>query len=723
MDLARRQYRSVQDRLSAVSYLRTIPQAVWAGGGFVLAFVAVTWPLTPRFTHATYGGPGDGWALIWQTRFRLDHGISYFSPTFSTDIGWPLGAEYPSSLLLSNAVIELPSMLLLALGVGDVTAYNLIVLAAAVGSSLAMYACLRGLGCRASVAFWGGFAYLLAPWHLEKLSIHPTLAMMACFPLLVLGIVEWARSPGLRSGAIIVAAAVLGTYAHSYYGLAVGIVLVAALPLLLLAARRRGTLGLTLRRTGLLVLPLLLLPLPIALALQLQESEVAAQLDRPIYDVAFTARPYMWLLPSPDNAVFGERSREYVTSRGLRPNEGELALFVGYLSLMLAGAGVLFAALGRTTRLGAALAACMALLGVLLVLPANADVPLLGDTRMPIAYLNDAVEFISTPARFFALTLTGIVILGGLGLEALVRRVDRRVAIGAVVAACLLSAIELPLRRDNFVVDTRAPALVTLIEQVVPDGAPLAQYPSLTRDFLPIANQLFYQLEHGHPLLNGAPVATPEDAARITVQNQHDPQLASKLALLGFRWATYDAGQTQQAGVGPVDARNYVPPPGLEVVRRLPNGSALMRVTARPAIGLAGIATGFDRSDRWMTRPDATILACVGATSEYVLRFQAAAFAQTRFFTLGDSKLLLVDASGRQNDVRARLHLRAGWQLLQFDLIGSKPVRPSDVTPSTDTRPLVMTVGEITVEGPRGDPEACQRPPANRAALDRPVPD
>ncbi len=120
-----------------------------------------------------------------------------------------------------------------------------------------------------------------------------------------------------------------------------------------------------------------------------------------------------------------------------------------------------------------------------------------------------------------------------------------------MAAACLLSALELPFRRDNFVIDTRPPRLVALVERARPCGAPLAQYPSMTRDFFPVANQLFYQLAHGHPLLNGAPAATPEDAVRISVENKDDPELRQKLALLGFRWATFDAGQAQQVGVAP----------------------------------------------------------------------------------------------------------------------------------------------------------------------------
>jgi hypothetical protein len=685
---------------------------LWALSGFAIAFWAVTWPLLSRFGHATYGGPGDGWALIWQTRFRLDHGISYFSSTYSTDIAWPVGSHYVNSILLSNAAIELPNLLLLGVGIGDVPAYNLVVLGVALGSSLAMYACLRRLDCRPSVAFWGGLAYLIAPWHLEKLSIHPTLASLAFLPLLVLGIVEWARSPNLRSGALVVAAAALGTYTHSYYGLATGLFLATSLPLVLVAARRRGTLRSTLRRSALLLVPLLLVPLPLGIALQLQDAQLAAQLDRPVYDVAFTAHPYLWLLPSPDNPVLGELSRDYVSSRGLRANEGELALYVGVITLILAAAGLVFAARGRVTRLGAALGAWMALLGVALSVPATVRVPLLGAVKMPVAYLNDVVAFISTPARFFALTLTGAILLAGLGLEGLIRRLDRRLAIPLVAVACLLSALELPFRRDGFVVDTRPTPIVHLIEQTVPSGDPVAQYPSMTRDFKPIADQLFYQLAHGHPLLNGATPATPEDAVRSSVEGKDDPALASKLALLGFHWATYDARQAQEAGLAPADARGYVPPRGLKVVRRLPDGSAVMRVQARPAAALAGIATGIDRVDRWMTSPDATILACASSTGEYVLRFQSGAFAEPRRFTLGNSRPLVVDASGQLNDVRAKVALRAGWNLLRFHLIGSKPVRPSDVIPGhSDTRPLVMTVGAITVSGPRGPPANCQHGP------------
>jgi hypothetical protein len=720
MAVARRQYRELPTRLFALSSsVSAVPGWILATAGFVAAFVIVTWPLVPRFDHATFGGPGDGWALIWQTRFRFEHGVSYFSPTFSTDVAWPVGTEYVSSLLLSTAAVELPNMLLLLLGIGDVSAYNLIVLFAAVSSSLAMYALLRRLGCRPAVAFWGGLVYLLAPWHLEKLAIHPTLASMAALPLLLLGVLEFARSPGFRSGALIVGAFALATFTHSYYAVGAAATLAASLPFVLVAARRRGILGALFKRLPPVALGLLLVPAPILVAMRLQSGAVESQLDRPLYDTVFAARPYLWLLPSPDNPIFGDAARQYVADRALTPNQGELALYVGFATLALAFVGAVAALRSTVPKLAAALATATALVGVALSIPRIVHLPLVGNATMPVGYVNDLLGFISTPARFFAFTLTGLVVLGGLGLEWIAGQWGR-LALVPVVAACLLSAIELPFHRDGMVADTTPPELVHVIESEVGKSEAVAQYPSMSRDFLPIANQLFYQVAHRRPLLNGATVGSVEDAVRNSVENRDDPSLASKLALLGFRWATYDSAQAIFSGVDPVTARRYEPPTGLQVVRRLPDGSELMRVTAKPAGSLAAVATGFERVEGWMTHPRATVLVCATSAGPHVIRFQATGFAEPRRIRFAGRAFFTVDASGRPNPVRVRLRLRRGWQLLPLELLGSKPTRPSDVLPgSTDTRSLVMTVGSVDVDGPVGDPQACRHPLAGQRALER----
>ena len=682
--------------------------------GYALALIAVTWPLAVRFGHATYGGPGDGWALIWQTRFRFEHGISYFSPTHSTDVAWPVGTDDVSSVLLSNAAIELPTFFLLLLGVDDVAAYNLVDLVGALAGSLAMYALLRRLECRASVAFWGGLAYLLAPWHLVKLGIHPTLGSIACFPLLLLGIHEWSRSYRLRAGLIVVGAFGLAAYTHSYYGLAAGLVLIVATPLLLVRAHAQGLIRRAVRRTALLAGGLLIVVVPLAAALLAQSPGVSSQLDRPLYLIEFAARPYLWVLPHPDNPIFGETSRTYIVDHGLRPNEGELSLYLGLLTIALALAGALFVAWRRAARFDGALAFVTALLGVALSAPGEVAIPLFGTVRAPVSYVNDVVGFISTPARFFVLTLTGMIVLGALGLEGLARRIPGHFALLAVGVACAISALELPIRHDGMVVDTRSPALVTAIEQTVPEDAPIAQYPSLSRGFLLTANQLFYQLDHGHPMLAGADSSSTAEGLRESAEDPSDPATPRKLALYGYDWATYDVGQAAAAGMSLPAAQGYQPPPGFRVVRRLPDGSTIMRVVARPAEAVAGLGAGFTRGDRWLADQEGTIAACATRHARYSLRFTAAEFGGARTLRIGDSSPFVVVGEGKE--YRVPLTLRRGWQALKVELIGSEPTRPSDIIPGyRDDRTLSVRFGRLMIRGPGGPPGPCRRGPLRSA--------
>jgi hypothetical protein len=54
---------------------------------------------------------------------------------------------------------------------------------------------------------------------------------------------------------------------------------------------------------------LLTVLIPIAAALLAQSPGVSSQLDRPLYLIKFAARPYQWVLPHPEDPIFGEASR------------------------------------------------------------------------------------------------------------------------------------------------------------------------------------------------------------------------------------------------------------------------------------------------------------------------------------------------------------------------------------------------------------------------------
>src|SRR5207248_6764440 len=115
---------------------------------------------------------------------------------------------------------------------------------------------------------------------------------------------------------------------------------------------------------------------------------------------------------------------------------------------------------------------------------------------------------------------------------------------------------------------------------------------------------------------------------------------------------------------------------------------------------------------RWLTQSSGTILACASAGGSYTFRFGVGAFAVNRVFTIGNGRIIAVPASGGEHQIRTRIPLRTGWQFLRIRLLGSEPIRPSDVIPGEpDSRPLAVSISPMSVSGARASPAHCRRAP------------
>lgn len=691
--------------------------ALLALAGYVLAVTAATWPLAAHMGRDTYGGPGDGWALIWQTRERWEIGPSYFSPSDYAEIAWPFGTRFPSGILLSNIVTEIPNFALLAIGLGDVPAYNVLTFAAAVTSAMAMFLVLRRLDVEAAAAFWGGLVLILVPWELDRLAIHLTLATLVALPLLLLGAVKWIRRPDLRSGGLLVIAVAVAIHTHVYYGLIAALALAMALPLAALVAYHGGRLREMAVRSAVLAGALLLVATPLIVALVSQRSSVSRQLERPLYLSELALKPHLLGLPSEDNPVFGGLVRDHIAKGGLASNTGELALYLGWVTIALAVCGLVAALIGRTPRLPAGLAATWVAAGLVLSLPETVGLPLLGETSMPIAYLQDMATFISTPTRFFVMTIVGVIVLAALGLETLRPLMGVRPWLGIVALAVVLSAIELPVDPSARLVDaTTPPPIVLAVMNTIPKGEPVAQYPSVDRSLQAVADQLYWHGVHWHPVLNGAASQTFEDAVRREVSAPQDRRTPGLLSLLGFRWLTLDPAGFAISPGGWSETR--VPHHGVSEMRALGDGSRIFRVTAPAAPGIVVRWTGFSNEGPtadtlWLASPQGELLVCASRGGTHRLSFRSSAFAQQRTLRIGDGTVR-VPVRRALVEVGLDLPLRTGWQVLPIRLVGSQAQRPSDlVEGSDDYRLLSVSVGHARLEGPPGgDPRPCRTRPA-----------
>ncbi len=692
---------------------------VVALAAYSAVFAIATWPLVTRMGSATYGGQGDGWALIWQTWYRARHGLSYFSSPVDSGLAWPFGLKIPSAPLLSNVTTEWPTVALIRLGAGGVLANNLVLMGVTVASALAMYAVARRLGARPAVAFWAGLVYIIAPWELDRVAIHLTLSFLAAFPLLLLGIVEWTRRPSWRAGALVVGATALAVYTHAYYGFAAGVVLVACLPIVLVAMARRPGRPRDLLALGTLTAAIAVVAAPLAIAVTFQSAGISQQLNRPLHLTEWALDPRLLLLPSVENPVFGGFSRQVVGDNPVASQTtGELALYLGWVTLALAAVGIWAAVTRRTARLPIVVAGVAAALGFGLALPATVNFPVLGPTSMPVSYAQHAVTFISTPARFFVLLLTAVIVMAALGLEVLVSGRSRRTARLIVAGAIVFSLVELPVWVSGRVVDaTTPPPVITAISRLVPAGEPIIQYPSAVNGLPVSADQFFWQIVHGHPLVNGALTGSPEDAVREVVSDPTRAQTPSELALLGVHWATYEA---QPVFFPRIPEYHGIPrpEPGFRVVERFPGGSMIMRVTAAPASEIVVLGEGFEAPEggrvdwRWIIGSHARLLVCATSAGPYRLRMRVRGFAVPRVIDVGGVRVHApTGGEGVADEVPVRLD--RGWQWVTIQLVGSSPVRPLTLDPSsTDGRPLAVEITPPTLlGGPSvGDPQACHAP-------------
>src|SRR6185503_8628702 len=135
--------------------------------GAVAAASLLTWPLVPNLGSAFMGSIGaDASAGIWWFwHLNQEGGYHLFGQTHHVLQGAPFGYRESNALNLQWLLPYYPAYLATAV-VGEVAAYNLVVLGGFVLSAIAMYVLVRSLGASPLVAAWAGLVSIVFPAHL-----------------------------------------------------------------------------------------------------------------------------------------------------------------------------------------------------------------------------------------------------------------------------------------------------------------------------------------------------------------------------------------------------------------------------------------------------------------------------------------------------------------------------------------------------------------------------
>jgi hypothetical protein len=466
-----------------------------------------------------------------------ERGTNPFASRHDPLLGAPEGSAYTPQIAVANALQPL-FVWTVKSATGILGAINLFMLLGLVLTGTVTYALLDRLAVHPLAAAFGAYAFTFNTYLLRKIVYgHGSLVHAWIFPALVLAWLELRRRR--TPGSAIVVGGVLATafYLHSYYG-AIASVLAAVLAAFELTQNRgRQTVVRLATAAGVAAV----LTLPAVAGLVLNRGDIAVSTGhRAEATEAFGARPLAYLVPAAGNPITGGVISDDRRAT-LGPDGGEPDLYFGWVTILLAGAGVVLLVRRRAPladgerRAAAIVAAVLVPVGFLWSLPNHVDV--LGvELPTPSVLAGFFTNYLRVYGRFGVLVGLGLAMLAAFALDALVRR-RRGPLLGAAALVLLVAdlAYGAPIPTWNV---SRTPAHDTFLASR-PRGI-VAFYPPQAENAagnLYVREELFWQTRHGQPLFFTESSRKDRGwAIRELVDRLDEPNVPQLLAAEGVRY-------------------------------------------------------------------------------------------------------------------------------------------------------------------------------------------
>jgi O-antigen/teichoic acid export membrane protein len=568
----------LSERTRARIRTATIEGAAVLIGSAVLV-CALFAPIVAHFGSTVIGtlGSDSTGSVWWFWQLAHESGYHLLGTTHHTLTGAPLGWDEGNGLNLQWLLPYYPGYLATKV-VGEVAAYNLVVLSGYVLSGAVMYAVARYLGCSRLVSAWAGFVFVIFPWHLARAE-HASLVHIEVLALLILTLVAAARTPSWSRFALVGAATLACWLTSGYYGAEALITAPAfGLGAALALDRRRG-----LRLAGGLAVGALLATAVLSLGSFTSGVNRGAGLHREATDLSNLAiRGQDVLVPSDGNLVVGGALRSWRSTHLHGTNVTEASDYLGWLTIALAVGWIIVAWRRRDSLRPVTLGlGTVVVVGLLFALPSP-----IGGVWMPSRLLWEVVPAFRVPSRWTPLIMAALIPLAALGLQALTNRFGRRSLLAAALvgAAAVFSFLELAIEPADKRFRTKpVPSEYKTVESA-PPGI-VAEYPLGSSDVF-----RFWQREHGRPLVNGAPAATSADEARLVLLDPAATGTAPALKLLGVSTIVVHKHAVADVEVAP---RTPTASDGYRLLASYDNGDSVWAVTAPAARLFATMPGGF----------------------------------------------------------------------------------------------------------------------------------
>jgi hypothetical protein len=198
---------------------RGLLNGVAAAIGFAVVACAVTWPLPLHLRTHLLGDPsGDTGVYVWNVWIFRHELLRHAHLPFSTDHIFPYtgGADFS----LHNYAPVAGALGAPFIGIlGVVGAFNVVVIAAAVLTGIAMFLLARRLGLRPAAAWIGAALFIASPSLVSRDAVHFSLTMTAALPLFLWALLRTLDTRRAGDAVLAGAAVALASYSDAYFGI------------------------------------------------------------------------------------------------------------------------------------------------------------------------------------------------------------------------------------------------------------------------------------------------------------------------------------------------------------------------------------------------------------------------------------------------------------------------------------------------------------------------
>ncbi len=530
---------------------RTISSgAVFAFLFYCLLTIVLTYPLISRISSSFYHTAGADtlaqiW-LYWWNKLALITGQNVgHMPLVNSPFGWDLSA-------VPQSPVDKYFALAVSLVTGEIAAYNILLLLSFPFAGLSMFLLSKRLTGSNRASLIAGLIFGFCPYNLAHAQSHIGLSVgMIWLPLLVLSFINVGAKQNAKNVVLcglLFALTILTNYYYAYF--AVVCLMVFLVYLAVSSWRHRigmYTFAKKCAAIGAALFIALAISAPFVIPTLSKAAASGSSVIRPYGELTiYSARPWDYLLPGPDSALFGRYTTRFLQSHLHGSNLTESTLFVGYTAILLAAVALFWWLKKRkpgednqSQQSGLAYIPLFMLIAlVAIIFSAPPKIFVAGLTlRMPSHFAYKILPMFRVYARFGVILQLAVAALAGIGYSIVELGINRKRLLGVVTGLfVVLIVIEFANVPPWYTTDlSKVPREYEWLASK-PGNVRIVEYPWEKNTDVGFYNYLFYQRIHKKELVNGAQTGTKQDKVRLDCYDVFDPATQTRLKQLGVRY-------------------------------------------------------------------------------------------------------------------------------------------------------------------------------------------